>query len=247
LLRIIEGAPFQRVGGGLFIQPNVQFVCATNRDLKQSVKAGKFREDLLYRLDQLSFILPPLNQRKEDVPLLGGYYWLRFKRRYRVDAAINLAMLERLTQHSWPGNVRELANTIMKWVVDAKNEAMTAGQAKTSSLPEKLKILEAALIHDSLKRHGSKSKAAQALGLPFSTLRSKLKKIDIRADVDPDGLHLTFPDDGLSLTEKLNLYETDIISEGLRCSDTQSEAARVLGIPLSTLRSKLKKHNIEAR
>ncbi|RJQ85268.1 MAG: hypothetical protein C4519_03435, partial [Desulfobacteraceae bacterium] len=233
---------FQRLGGRLFIHPDVQFICATNRDLKQLVKAGKFREDLLYRLDRLSFVLPALNQRKEDIPLLSGYFLLRSKIQYQVDTVISEAMLERLKAHAWPGNVRELCNAIVKWVLDAKHEAAVCALERSASLPDKLRLFEAVLINECLQRHTNKSKAAQALGIPLSTLRSKLKKMDLCAAMDPQLLDPPGNGDGLSFTEKVNMYEASLINESLKRCATQSEAARLLGIPLSTLRSKLKKY-----
>jgi DNA-binding NtrC family response regulator len=247
LLRIIEGAPFQRVGGNNFIRPDVQFVCATNRDLKQLVQTGRFREDLLYRLDQIKFELPALNQRREDIALLSGYYLLRFKNLHHVDACIGQAMLERLKSRAWHGNVRELCNAVLKMVLDAKHESASRLLDPSASLPDRIKTFEAALIHDSLKRHPSKTRAAQALGIPFSTLRSKLKKMDFRAPEDPELFNLPVHlNHGASLSEKLSQYEELLISESLKGCETQSEAARMLGIPLSTLRSKLKRHGIEA-
>ncbi|MBT8340783.1 MAG: sigma 54-interacting transcriptional regulator [Desulfatitalea sp.] len=246
LLRVIEGAPFQRVGGGDFLQPEVRFICATNRDLKQLVKAGKFREDLLYRLDQLSFVLPALRQRKADIALLSGSFLLRCKWRHRIDARMDAATLEKLETHAWPGNVRELANTVLKHVLEAKNVAARQQSDTPESLPDQLRLLEAALIGDSLQRYTTQRQAADALGIPISTLRSKLKRLDLSTAPDPEMFRLPGSNES-SLSETMNLYEACLINETFRQCLTQSEAARRLGIPLSTLRSKLKKHSLELR
>ena len=245
LLRILEGRAFQRVGGQLFVRPRVQFIFASNRDLHALMKKGAFREDLLYRMDQLSFELPPLCDRREDIELLAGYYLMRHKNRYRVDAHINADAMAALKSNTWPGNVRELSNAVLKMVMDAQDEPAGKTHKKTESLPEMVKSYEAALIQASLKRCASKNKAAEALGIPVSTLRSKLKRIDLQGAFDLDIRSTSSASDDSNLSEKLSRYEISLINSSLNRCGSQSEAARALGIPLSTLRSKVKKHNID--
>jgi DNA-binding NtrC family response regulator len=246
LLRILESRAFQRVGGQSFVRPKVQFVFASNRDLHALMEKGEFREDLLYRIDQLSFELPPLCERREDIELLAGYYLMRHKNRYRVDARINAAAMEALKSGAWPGNVRELSNAVLKMVMDAQDKPTGTAIKQKTSLPEMVRSYEAALIQASLKRCTSKNKAAKALGIPVSTLRSKLKKIDLHnAAANLNISSTTQESDNSNLSDKLSQYEISLINKSLKHCSSQSEAARELGIPLSTLRSKAKKHNID--
>jgi DNA-binding NtrC family response regulator len=245
LLRILEGRAYQRVGGQLFVRPRVQFVFASNRDLYALMKKSAFREDLLYRMDQLSFELPPLCDRKEDIELLAGYYLMRHKIRYRVDAHLNADTMAALKSSTWPGNVRELSNAVLKIVMDAQDGPGGEAHEKTVSLPEMVRSYEAALIQASLKRCASRNKAAEALGIPVSTLRSKLKRIDLHDAFDPDIRSIPPESGNTNLSEKLSRYEISLINDHLSRSRSKSEAARALGIPLSTLRSKVKKYNID--
>ena len=199
----------------------------------------------MYRIDQLSFELSPLCDRKEDIELLAGYYLMRHKIRYRVDAHLNADVMAALKSSTWPGNVRELSNAVLKIVMDAQDEPDGKDHEKTVSLPEMVKSYEAALIQESLKRCASRNKAAEALGIPVSTLRSKLKRIDLHDAFDLD-IRLDPSESGnTNLSEKLSRYEISLINDHLSRSRSQSEAARALGIPLSTLRSKVKKYNID--
>lgn len=243
LLRVIEGSAFQPVGDQRVLNPKIQFIFATNCDLKQMAKDGKFRQDLLYRLDQFSFKVPPLRERRQDIALLCGYYLMHFNNQYDSDARINAAMLETFQSHPWPGNIRQLANTVSNIVLDAKHMQEGSSQVEAISLPEKIKTLESALISASLEKCNNKSMAARDLGIPLSTLRSKLKKLDRRTAIDTIACDTLF-NEKTSLVDKLKQYEVSLIQQSLTQCGTQTAAAQALRIPLSTLRSKLKRHNI---
>src|SRR5690606_30267469 len=113
LLRFLEEKTFKRVGGLNDMRVDVRVVAATNRDLEQEVKDGKFREDLFYRLQVMPIHLPPVRERRGDVPLLAAYVIDRFNREFRKRVrGLSPAAIEVLQQYGWPGNVRELRNAI---------------------------------------------------------------------------------------------------------------------------------------
>lgn len=125
LLRVLQDREFQRVGGARTIKVNIRIIAATNRDLKQAVKAGKFREDLFYRLNVVTLTLPPLRERREDIPLLAEFFLTRQARdAKRPTMRLTQAAIAALTHYSWPGNIRELENTIARAVVLSPQESI---------------------------------------------------------------------------------------------------------------------------
>ncbi|MBI2570540.1 MAG: sigma 54-interacting transcriptional regulator [Candidatus Schekmanbacteria bacterium] len=118
LLRVLQERNFERIGGNNTISADVRLITATNRDLRQMVREGSFREDLFYRINVVPIALPPLRQRMEDLPLLVEHFVTEFKTRYRrLIKGVTRSVLERFYAHSWPGNVRELRNVIERAVV----------------------------------------------------------------------------------------------------------------------------------
>ncbi len=195
LLRVLQEREFQRVGSNESLQIDVRVVAATNRDLHKAIAAGTFREDLFYRLNVFPIEVPALRQRKEDIPLLVEYFVDRYASKAgKKITAIDKRSLELLQSYSWPGNIRELQNVIERSVIvcDAQNlvidESWVGGapRAHTSALQplaEKLasqekELIEAALAESRGKVSGP-SGAAARLGIPQSTLDSKIKNLKI--------------------------------------------------------------------
>ena len=126
LLRVLQAREFQRVGGTRTIKVNVRVIAATNKDLKQAVKAGQFREDLFYRLNIVSLTLPPLRERGGDIPILTEFFLKRQARDAKRPAIwLTPEAMTALVQYSWPGNIRELENTIARAVVLSPHDAIT--------------------------------------------------------------------------------------------------------------------------
>src|SRR4029450_6272247 len=124
LLRFLEEKTFKRVGGLADVHVDVRVIAATNRDLEQEVKAGKFREDLFYRLHVMPLVLPPLRERNGDIGLLIDYYIDRFNREFRKKVrGLNAAALALLEHYRWPGNIRELRNAIERAMILVDHEA----------------------------------------------------------------------------------------------------------------------------
>jgi len=131
LLRVLQERELERVGGGDTIPLDIRLICATHRNLKQSVLDGTFREDLYYRINVVRILVPPLRERMDDLPLLAEHFRSRFAARYGVQKRFAPETLASLSAHAWPGNVRELENAIESAVVRSPGEVIGPG-----SLPE---------------------------------------------------------------------------------------------------------------
>jgi len=195
LLRVIEYGEFERVGESHPVQVNVRVVAATNRDLKQKVSVGEFREDLYYRLKVVEIRLPSLRERRNDVPLLVEHFRKKFNREFDRDiGGISTEAFNVLMLHTWPGNVRELENTIEHAFVRCRASAISIDDLP----PEFEKIArqlppadgpagerhEARRIRLALeKTAGNKSKAAELLGMSRRTIYRKIDQYGIAAKV----------------------------------------------------------------
>jgi DNA-binding NtrC family response regulator len=189
LLRVLETKTFVRVGGTKEIKSDFRVICATNRDLKQMVKEGNFREDLYYRLNVYNIHIPPLRERLSDVPLLAGYFLRKYaKAMNKAITKIDESAIKALQEYEWPGNVRELENMIERAVVVGSEPAITAKDlpiVKNSGTPlpgvEKLDDLEKTHILQVLSKYEwNISKSAAALGIDRVTLYNKIKKHQIQ-------------------------------------------------------------------
>ena len=194
LLRVLEDRCFVRVGGNAPIQVDVRIVAATNRDLARAVREGSFRDDLYYRLNVVAVTLPPLRERREDIPLLVEHFLERLDAEMgrRVDG-VSAEALALLMAHPWPGNVRELRNVLERAMVvatgpvlQARDLGLPAPPAGSGSPGEALLSLD-----DVVGRHvaavlrgtrGNVSEAARVLGIDRVTLYHKLKKYGIRRE-----------------------------------------------------------------
>ncbi|HXL07110.1 MAG TPA: sigma-54 dependent transcriptional regulator [Gemmatimonadales bacterium] len=186
LLRVLETGEFERVGASKTQRVNVRVISATNADIHADATAGKFRQDLLFRLNTVELRLPPLRERREDVPLLGTHFLGRYATRYRKPiTGFAPDAMEALLKHPWPGNVRELDHTIERavlmaeaTVVRARDLGLDAGVDGAASLDQmSLEEVERVLIQKALGRAaGNVSEAAKALGLSRSALYRRIKR-----------------------------------------------------------------------
>lgn len=190
LLRVLENRAFERIGGTETIVTDARVVAATNRDLRAMVERGEFREDLFYRLNVVSLEIPPLRERRDDIPLLVKHYLDLFTKENGKDIGITEAAMASLCAYSWPGNIRELRNCVERMVVlcrgkmiDIDNvpvdirEGVTPGIVKTVLAQPScdLECNEKILIERALNEcRGNRTKAAEKLGISRRTLHRKL-------------------------------------------------------------------------
>ncbi|MDP8299419.1 MAG: sigma-54 dependent transcriptional regulator [Candidatus Tantalella remota] len=191
LLRVLQERSFERVGGEETIEVDVRIVAATNRDLEKLVAEGKFREDLFYRLNVIPVALPPLRERKEDIPDLAKEFLGRFSRKNNKNISrISEDAYRSLLDHNWPGNIRELENTMERVVVIAKGNVVTDEDlpgkirertGKDHASNGSLQDNEKKLVIGTLNETGyNLSKAARNLGISRSTLYGKMRKFGIK-------------------------------------------------------------------
>lgn len=193
LLRILQEGEFERVGATKTIRVNVRLVCATNRDLAQEVKQGRFREDLFYRINVILIKIPPLRERPEDIrPLIEHYIRHLSRLNHREIDGVDEAAMKCFTAYTWPGNVRELKNIIERMVVLSEGQKLMLNNVpedlKNSPSepgwnPEKtdLQSMEKEMIrHQLLESRGNKSRAATKLGISRRTLYRKIEEYGIR-------------------------------------------------------------------
>jgi DNA-binding NtrC family response regulator len=190
LLRILQEREFERLGSNKTQQTDVRVIAATNVDLRAALEQGTFREDLYYRLNVVPMNIPPLRERKEDIPYLVDHFVKKF------GGEISEGALERLVSYHWPGNVRELENVIERSILLAKGPRVEADDIKIESgvgrsrpafsaeafLPEGMTLdqYEQSIIREALKRaNGNKSQAARLLGLTRNALRYRLTQMGI--------------------------------------------------------------------
>lgn len=205
LLRVLEEHKITRIGGSMSIAIDVRIVAATNKDLQEAVAQGTFRRDLYHRLKVLELNLPPLRQRREDVPLLAHYFIDQFaKRREKKTRWISRLAMQQLLNHHWPGNVRELRNllasavsgereVLFSWDLFADQEQVpsqeTASEERAGTVaappagkvgPRRMAEVEEEKVREALEwTKGNKSQAARALGWSWQTLDAKMKKYGI--------------------------------------------------------------------
>jgi transcriptional regulator with PAS, ATPase and Fis domain len=193
LLRVLEDKTFKRVGGLTDIRVDVRVVAATNRDLEEEVKAGKFREDLFYRLQVMPIVLPAVRERRGDIPLLASYYIDRFNREFRKRVrGLTPAAISLLEQYQWPGNVRELRNAIERamllidrdWLEPEDFTTLTRSVAAAQFRlpPEGLNLeeVERQLLVQALERAGGhQTQAGQLLGINRDQVRYRIEKFGL--------------------------------------------------------------------
>jgi transcriptional regulator with GAF, ATPase, and Fis domain len=201
MLRVLQSGEFERVGGSRPLRANVRIIAASNRDLEQAVRDGRFRSDLYHRLSVFPIHLPPLRERREDIPLLAAYLVTRKARQLgRNIERISSEILDRLTAYDWPGNVRELENAIERACALCeggviKREDLPPHVVRHAAAPPPpeggsdlpigttldsfIKEQEKRFIEETIRFHGgSREKAAKMLGISMATL---YRKIEVRA------------------------------------------------------------------
>lgn len=186
LLRVLETGEIERVGSSRSRRVDVRVISATNADLAAACASGQFREDLLFRLNTVEIHLPPLRERREDIPALGVYFLRRYAARYRREVdRFDQAALKLMTQYSWPGNVRELDHTLERAVLMSRTREIQPGdlglnlrEGSSQNLDDlSLEDVEAILIRKALQRfQGNVSQAAEALGLSRGALYRRMEK-----------------------------------------------------------------------
>jgi DNA-binding NtrC family response regulator len=196
LLRVLQEQAFERVGSSVTRQVDVRVLATTNRDLPREVKAGRFRQDLYFRLAVVPIHVAPLRERRDDVPMLVEYFLQRAARRLeQPPARLHDSALELLVRHHWPGNVRELENIVTRasvlcgegritaellrpWLLDAPVSDPEAGSPAATALEVgmSLQVMERRLIETTLDHyHGHRAQTAKALGIGIRTLANKLR------------------------------------------------------------------------
>ena len=197
LLRVLQEREFERLGSNKTLHIDVRVIAATNRDLRVALEEGTFREDLYYRLNVVPLEIPPLRERKEDIPYLARHFVEKLAPEMGNQVTgITDAAIDKLMQYSWPGNVREIENVIERSMVMASSDKLDANDIRLDmnlrprhsngdlSLPEGMSLdgYEQELIRDALKRaSGNKSQAARLLGLTRNALRYRLTQMGIES------------------------------------------------------------------
>lgn len=191
LLRVLQERSFYRLGGTEEVKVDVRVIAATHHDLQQAVQEGRFRDDLYYRLNVIEVQIPPLRERREDIPLLARHFVDRLAREIGKEVhGLTEGAMKALLDHNWPGNVRELENAIERAIVTSRTGTITEddltflagnGGVKTAQLPDvPLADLEKLAIEATLRRtSGNVKEAAQRLGIDRSTLYEKIKKYEL--------------------------------------------------------------------
>jgi two-component system, NtrC family, response regulator PilR len=203
LLRVLQERRFRRVGGLEELQADIRVIAATNQDLTRLVAEGRFREDLFYRINVIPIALPPLRERREDIPLLAEHFLAKYTETMgKQIAAISNEALELLIRHDWPGNIRELENVIERAVAlegtptilaeslppSVRGETPRAAMGPAESLPTSgfdlethVQNIERGYIAEALKRAGGvQVRAAELLGMSFRSFRYYVKKYNLR-------------------------------------------------------------------
>jgi Nif-specific regulatory protein len=211
LLRVLQEREFERLGGKTTLKVDVRVVAATNRDLAREVREGKFREDLYYRLNVAPIHLPPLRERREDVPLLAHYFLARFaKENGKEIQGFSPEAMAFLSRHGWPGNVRELENAVERMVVMARGDLI-----QVADLPPELP--------------GAASPQGEEAGSLEAAVRQTARALF--ASAPPEGVFRAV----------LDRVEAVLLGEALeRAGQVQLQAAHLLGINRNTLHAKLK-------
>ncbi|MEK6300351.1 MAG: sigma-54 dependent transcriptional regulator [Acidobacteriota bacterium] len=189
LLRVLETGEFERVGSSKTRRANARIISATNADINEEVAGGRFRQDLLFRLNTVEIHLPPLRDRREDIPLLAGHFLRQHARKYRKNIeGFDQAALQTIIKHAWPGNVRELDHSIERAVLMApgatlatRDLGLQSGKEASRRLEDmSLEEVEGFLIQRTLAQcDGNVSRAAEKLGLSRSALYRRLQRFGL--------------------------------------------------------------------
>jgi len=241
LLRVLETRSFKPVGGARDMRVDVRFITATNRHLLQMVAEGEFREDLFYRLNVIPIELPPLRDRKEDVPLLAGHFLARFaKRMNKPMRSIDDAVIEVLLRYPWPGNVRELENTIERAVALSLEDRITLADLAGPLISQASATPSAATLQSVPARYSYVPviSSASVIAVPAAHHTA-----DAGADVNAAA---RLPNEGMDLENWLLDRERTYIVQALeRTNWNLTEAAKLLNMTFRSIRYRVSKLNVE--
>jgi DNA-binding NtrC family response regulator len=190
LLRVLETREFERLGSSRTRRIDVRLLSASNADLHAEVEQGRFRRDLLFRLNTVEVRMPPLRERREDIPLLASSFLVRHARRYRKQVdGFQPSALQAMLEHSWPGNIRELDHAVERAVLMSDGPRITGDALALKASREEggpriddmsLEDVEAYLVRKALDRHGrNASAAAEALGLSRSAMYRRMQRLGL--------------------------------------------------------------------
>jgi len=185
LLSVIQSRSLIKIGSSKVVQLDVRIICATNAPIYEMVKNGTFRQDLFYRVKTIEIKLPPLRERREDIPLLTKYYLEEFSRRYNKEVELDDALLQKLSIYAWPGNIRELQHAVERAVILGKGPLLKAEDFQLSPTVESdtgpatlnLSDVEKNVIKHALKKcNGNLTRASEELGIGRTTLYRKIEE-----------------------------------------------------------------------
>jgi len=189
LLNVLQSRQIIRVGGNTPIPVDIRLICATNRNLTESVQKEEFREDLLYRINTIQVEIPPLRERKEDIPMLADFFLKKYARKYlKENLILSPEAVRKLSEYSWPGNIRELQHTLEKAVILTENAVLQPddfylnkpSRSESTLQATTLEDAEKILINNSLRKNkGNLSVVAEELGISRPTLYNKMSKYGI--------------------------------------------------------------------
>ena len=235
LLRVLQERVIERVGGNRPLPVDVRVIAATNRDLEEMVKQGRFRDDLYYRLNVFTITLPPLRLRREDIPLLTEH----FLAEHGKSTEVAPAAMTMLTAYHWPGNVRELLNVLERAVLLADDQPI-APEHLPPSLP-KPTLFQTAGPEPAAAEHDAHRQANTAPDIPDTAIAPALTPGPPAANFDPE------PPPDIPLDERLQFIERQLLLDALQRSDgIQVKAAALLGIKERSLHHRLRKYGIDA-
>jgi TyrR family helix-turn-helix protein len=202
MLRVLQEHEIMRVGGIKSIAVDARIIAATNKDLSDMVRQGSFREDLYYRLNVVSIEIPPLRERKEDIPLLTLHFLEKINRKYSFSKRISPEVIDGFLMYPWPGNIRELENVTERMLVMTEEDEIQINHVPSyirnavvpaddqpllldhMPLKKAMERMERQVIELALKKHGSTRKVARALKVNQSTIVRKIKKYQLSALCD---------------------------------------------------------------
>ncbi|MCH6579659.1 MAG: sigma-54-dependent Fis family transcriptional regulator [Nitrospinae bacterium] len=225
LLRVLAESEIDRVGGNKPIKINIRVITATHSNLEEAIADGKFREDLFYRLNVIPIAIPPLRERKSDIPLLIHHYLKHFnQQKGKSITGISDAAVEILCNYQWPGNIRELANFMERMVVLSTNKTLSP-----RDLPEKV-------LGDVPRETWEPLVQSEPDETPAEFIRKSRNH----------AYYIGMPEEGINLKQMVEEFEKELIIEALeKTNGVKNQAATLLGLNRTTLVEKIKKMNIQ--
>jgi sigma-54 specific flagellar transcriptional regulator A len=232
LLRVLQERTFERVGSNRTFSCDVRIIAATHRNLENEIKQNRFREDLFYRLNVFPIEVPPLRERKEDIPALVKDLIGRLEAANRGSVRLTPNAVTLLMQHDWPGNVRELANLIERLAI-----LHPKGVVDSENLPEKFQKYSISEVVDSFSRQDG----------DIDEESGHDERLQVTDLLDSNAAPLTqLPAQGIDLKEYLNVLEVDLIRQALaECNGVVAHAAKRLNMRRTTLVEKLRKYDFQ--